>query len=79
MWVEEEVTESQPRAEQAALFPLRPLPHIQHHNAVVWVVPPYLLICMTHGYELRWGCSDGRGVTGQRRIKGRKNGTTIIA
>ena len=28
LWVAEEVTESCPRAEQVALFPLRPLPHI---------------------------------------------------
>ena len=31
LWVAGEVTERWPRAEQAALFPLRPLPHIQHH------------------------------------------------
>ena len=31
--VVEEVTESWPRAEQAALFPLRPLPHLLYHNA----------------------------------------------
>ena len=41
LWVAEEVTESQQRAEQAALFPLRPLPHIQGHNAVTWVAPPW--------------------------------------
>ena len=40
LWVAEEVTGSQQRAEQAALFPLRPLPHIQHHNAATWVAPP---------------------------------------
>ena len=28
-WVEREETENWPRAKQAALFPLRPLPHIQ--------------------------------------------------
>ena len=28
-----EVTEIWQRAEQVPLFPLRPLPHIQHHNA----------------------------------------------
>ena len=28
LWVVGKVTESQPRAEQAALFPLRSLPHI---------------------------------------------------
>ena len=37
------------------------------------------LICMTHGHELRRGNDCGRWGTGQRRIKGRKNGTTIIA
>ena len=41
LWVAGEVTESLPRAEQAALFPLRPLPHIQHHNAETWVAPPW--------------------------------------
>ena len=38
LWVAGEVTESRVRAEQEALFPLRPLPHIQRHNAVTWVV-----------------------------------------
>ena len=33
LWVAGEVTEIQQRAEQAPLLPLRPLPHIQHHNA----------------------------------------------
>ena len=33
------------------------------------------LICMTHGHELRWG-NDGGGGSGQRGIKGRKNGTS---
>ena len=37
------------------------------------------LICATHGYELRWGNAGGRVGTGQRGIKGRKNGATIIA
>ena len=37
LWAEEEVTESWQRAEQEALFPLRPLPHIQSHNTVRWV------------------------------------------
>ena len=36
------------------------------------------LICMTHGQELRWGNNGGEG-TGQRGIKGRKNGITVIA
>ena len=40
LWVVEEVTESWQRAEQVALFPLRPLLHIEHHNAVTWVAPP---------------------------------------
>ena len=37
------------------------------------------LIYMTHGHELRWGNDSGRSDTGQRGIKGRKNGTTVIA
>ena len=37
------------------------------------------LICMTHGHELRLGNSCGRGAAGQRGIKGRENGTTVIA
>ena len=37
------------------------------------------LICMTHGCELRWGNTGGRGCTGWRGIKERKNGTTVIA
>ena len=32
LWVAGEVTKSQSRAKQAALFPLRTLPHIQRHN-----------------------------------------------
>ena len=40
-WVVEEVTESVPRAEQVAFFPLEPLPHIQCHNTVTWVAPPW--------------------------------------
>ena len=38
------------------------------------------LICTTHGHELRWEGRDagGRGVAGQRGIKG-GNGTTVIA
>ena len=35
LWVSEEVTQSWPSAEQAALLPLRPLPHIQHHNTMI--------------------------------------------
>ena len=30
------------------------------------------LLCMTHGHELMWGNSGGRGAIGQRVIKGRK-------
>ena len=33
LWVAQEMIECRQRAEQAALFPLRPLPHIQCHNA----------------------------------------------
>ena len=36
-------------------------------------------ICTTHGHELRLGNSCGRGDAGQRGIKGRENGTTVIA
>ena len=36
-----EVTESQMRTEQVALFPLGPLPHIQHLSAAQWVAPPW--------------------------------------
>ena len=41
LWVVEEVTEHQLRAKQVVLFPLRPLPHIQHHNAAIWVALPW--------------------------------------
>ena len=37
------------------------------------------LTCMTHGHELRWGNAGGRWGAGQRGVKGRKNGTTVIA
>ena len=38
------------------------------------------LICTTHGPELRGDRNaGGMGATGQRWIKGRKNGTTVIA
>ena len=40
---------------------------------------PKELICMTHGHELRWETDGGRGGVGQRGIKGRKNGTTLMA
>ena len=36
------------------------------------------LICMTHGHELT-GDAGGNGDIGQKGIKGRKNGTNIIA
>ena len=39
LWVGEEVTKNWQRAEQAALFPLGPLPHIQHHNAMRVALP----------------------------------------
>ena len=42
--VEDRVTESQHRAEQAALFPLRPLPNIQCHNTVIWVSIPQQIL-----------------------------------
>ena len=34
------------------------------------------LICMTYGYELRWGNAGGRGLQGEG---GEKNETTVIA
>ena len=37
------------------------------------------LICMTHRHELKWENNGGRRGTGQRGIKGRKNGTIVIA
>ena len=41
LWVVAEMTESQQRAEQTELFPLRPLPHTQSHNTVMWVALPW--------------------------------------
>ena len=41
LWVVGEVTENRPRAEQVALFLLRPIPQIQRHNAVTQVAPPW--------------------------------------
>ena len=41
LWVVGEVTESWQRAEQVALFPLGPLPYIQHYSTAIWVVPPW--------------------------------------
>ena len=40
-WVAREVTESWPRAEQASLFPIGPLPNIEHHNAAMWIALPW--------------------------------------
>ena len=37
------------------------------------------LICMTHGHELNGRDAGGRGGSVWWAIKGRKNGTTIIA
>ena len=42
-------------------------------------VEPKELICTTHGHEPTVGNAGGRGGAGQRGIKGRKNGTTVIA
>ena len=36
-------------------------------------------ICMTHAHELRWGECWWEGGASQEGIKGRKNGTTVIA
>ena len=44
LWVAGEVTESRLRAEQAALFPFGPLPHIQHHNEAKWVALPWQIL-----------------------------------
>ena len=41
LWVAREVTESWPRAEQASLFPIGPLPNIEHHNAAMWIALPW--------------------------------------
>ena len=41
LWVAEEVTESRVRAEQMALFPLRPLAHTEYHNPETWVTPSW--------------------------------------
>ena len=40
LWVAVEVTESQQRAEQEALFPLGPLLN-KYHNAATWVAPSW--------------------------------------
>ena len=37
------------------------------------------LICITDGHELRWGNDGGKGGTRWKVIKGRRNGTTVIA
>ena len=39
--VAKEVTESLPKAEQMALFPLRPLAHTEYHNPETWVTPSW--------------------------------------
>ena len=36
-------------------------------------------ICMTHRHELRWGNDGRRGGIGERGVKRRKQGTTVIA
>ena len=41
LWVAVEVTKSQHRAEQVALFPLGPLPNIQCYNAATWGALPW--------------------------------------
>ena len=41
LWVGEEVTESQQRAEQAVSFPLGLLPHIQCQSTAMWVALPW--------------------------------------
>ena len=42
LWVVAGGTESWQRAEQAALFPLAPLPHVQCHDAAaMWIALPW--------------------------------------
>ena len=41
LWIVGEMTENQRRVEQAALFPLGPLPHIQDHKAATRVTPSW--------------------------------------
>ena len=41
LWVMGEVTQSQWKAEQEALFPLGPVPHTQRHNTAKWVALPW--------------------------------------
>ena len=41
LWVVEEVTESQRRAQQVVLFPFAPLLHIQSHNIAMCVALPW--------------------------------------
>ena len=53
MWDVKEVTERWPRAQQEALFPLGPLPHIQRHNASMCVALPWQIpkaICVIRIY-----------------------------
>ena len=41
LWVSGKVTESLLRAQQVALFLLRPLSHVQHHHTGMWFAPPW--------------------------------------
>ena len=41
IWEVGEVTKNGASAEQAALFPLQPLPNIQSHKAIKWVPLPW--------------------------------------
>ena len=43
LWAAGEVTENLLRDEQAASFPLGPLPHIQHHNTSRGIAPPWCI------------------------------------
>ena len=60
MLVVAEVTESRPRVEQAALFPLGPLLHIQSHKTALWVALPWRIPKAPH---------PAMYVTGLRRQK----------
>ena len=46
---------------------------------IVWEMEKPKNSYITHGHELRWGNAGGRRGAGRRGIKGRKNGTTVIA
>ena len=41
LWVAGKVTKSRLIAEQEALFPLGPFPHVQHHSTAMWVALPW--------------------------------------